>query len=443
MRLQHAQSGELIGNVLRGGPIEFFDGPWQIVGNDFEGALPGTFSHGVFAGHRTHDLTIRGNHTRADGPSGKTWRFLVLTGNSSNDVIERNTIEQLGARDDDTIPWSNEPEIILTEGYHVRYEGKVMGLSSDGRLLRTGRLPGGPIRTGDSVSLLNGPAAGQWRRVAQAIESNLFLVDPPIPAGTSVVSISPGFVNQVYQENRIDLRGGHRSDGFVLVGNHFGTRVVGNHVLGGGTGLRLTAFPSETPSIWGWTHAPYLGGVIEGNILEDCVLGGVIGVEHDGKYIKSNQGRNYMTVAVKDNVVRWSGEFQTRRAEATAKEPLVGLTLGFQPSHDPTEMVVTADGNRLEAASAGRDVRRSGCAPACSIPRRLSTGRSRCRERPPVVGPAPRVCRRGAALRMWCRRCIAGCRPWRRRARAVGLLALVSGRRLVVLSRYDGSGFGA
>ena len=81
---------------------------------------------------------MSGNKTRSVGPSGKTWRFLVLTWFGADDVVEGNTIEHVGARDDDTIPWSNEPEIILTEAYHLKYEGKVLALSNDGRLLRTG-----------------------------------------------------------------------------------------------------------------------------------------------------------------------------------------------------------------------------------------------------------------------------------------------------------------
>ena len=44
--------------------------------------------------------------------------------------------------------------------------------------------------------------------------------------------------------------------------------------------------------MWGWSHTPYLGGVIEGNILEDADKGGILGVEHDGRYIKTNQGRD-------------------------------------------------------------------------------------------------------------------------------------------------------
>ncbi|MFI5459834.1 MAG: hypothetical protein ACHRXM_30805 [Isosphaerales bacterium] len=354
MRLKRAQSGVIEGNTLRGGPIEFLDGPWRIVDNDFQGTLPGTYSHGVFEGHGTHDLLIRGNRTRSVAPSGKTWRFLVLTWFGANDVIERNTIEQIGARDDDTIPWSNEPEIIVTEAYHVRYEGKVMALSGDGRLLRIGRPHGDAARTGEVVSLLKGPAAGQWRRIVQIIDPSTFLVDPPIPAGTEVVSISPGFVGEVFQENRIDLRGGRRSDSLCFIGNHFGTRVIRNHLLGGGHGFRMTACPTETPLIWGWSHAPFLGGVIEGNIIEDTERGGVLGLEHDPRSIKSNVGRTYMAVQLRENVVRWTEPFLKTIEGAGAKQPLAGLTLGYPPSDDPGELVVAAVGNRLEAPS-GRD----------------------------------------------------------------------------------------
>ncbi len=157
MRLIRAKCGVIEGNILRGGMIEFLDGPWRIVDNDFRGTPPGTSSHPVFGGHGTHDVLIQGNKTHAVGPSGKTWRFLVLTWYGANDVVEGNTIEQVGASDDDTIPWSNEPEVILTEAYHLKYEGKVMGLSKDGRLVRTGASLGEPVRTGDVVSLLNGP----------------------------------------------------------------------------------------------------------------------------------------------------------------------------------------------------------------------------------------------------------------------------------------------
>lgn len=349
MRLVRAQNGVIAGNVLKGGPIEFFDGPWRIVDNDFRGTVPGTFSHAVFTGHGAHDLIVRGNRARDHSPAGKTWRFLVLTWQGYSDVIEHNVIEGLGSLEGDTIPWSNEPEVMLTESYTVKYEGKVMVLSGDGRLLRIGRPQSTAGRTGDLVSLLQGPVTGEWRRIVQAIDASTYLVDRPIPAGTKVVSISQGFIGEVFQENRIDIRGGRRSFGLVFVGNHFGTRVVKNHVLGGQSAFRMTACPTEAPMMWGWTHAPFLGGLIEANILEDCEGAGTLGLEHDPHYIKSNAGRTYMAVRFDNNIVRWSESFLRRKVgEKSVPE---GLTLGYLPSHDPGELVVHAVGNRLEAAA--------------------------------------------------------------------------------------------
>ena len=66
--------------------------------------------------------------------------------------------------------------------------------------------------------------------------------------------------------------------------------------------------------MWGWSHAPYLGGVIEGNILEDGDKGAILGVEHDARLIKSNKGRVYMSVKLVDNVVRWSDGFLSHSA---------------------------------------------------------------------------------------------------------------------------------
>jgi hypothetical protein len=350
MRLSNAKSGAIADNILRGGMIEFFDGPWRVVNNEFRGTPAGNYSNTVFAAHRTHDLLMENNITKSVGPSGKTWRFLVLTWCGTDDVVRGNTIEGVGARDDDTIPWSNAPEVILTEAYHLKYEGKVMALSTDGCVLRTGASLGDFVRTGDVVSLLNGPAAGQWRRVVQAIDATAFLVDAAIPPGTEIVSISTAFVNETFEKNRIDVRGGHRSTPLVLAGNHFGTRVINNHFLGGDFAFCLMAFPTETPVMWGWSHTPYLGGLIEGNILEDSEKGGLLGVQHDGRHIKTNQGRVYMTVKLSDNVVRWSDAFLSHAAGTGSKQIPPGLTVGYAPSHDAGELVVTARGNRLETA---------------------------------------------------------------------------------------------
>ena len=312
-RLVGASSGAIVKNRLRGGPIEFFHGPWRVVNNEFRGTLPGTYSHGFVTGHWTHDLLIRNNRLSSPPPSGKTWRFLVLTGSSVFDRVEGNVIEGVGARDDDTIPWSNEPEIILTEGYSLKYEGKVLASSADGKLVRVGRPQGGDVHAGDAVAILNGPGAGQWRRVLHVLDPTTYLLDKALPKDSDAVSICQGFVSQVFEGNRIDLRGGRRSDAFVLPGNHFGTRIVGNHLVGGGLAWRMTAYPTESPGIWGWSHVTFMGGVVERNVLEDTEQGGVVGVEHTVA-IKSNKGRSYMSMQLRDNVVRWTEPFVSGRA---------------------------------------------------------------------------------------------------------------------------------
>lgn len=352
-RLVGAATGAIIGCRLRGGSIECFHGPWQIVDNEYRGTPPGTFSHGFVTGHFTHDLLVRGNRLSSPNPSGKTWRFLVLTGTGAFDRIERNVVDGVGARDDDTIPWMNEPEIILTENYWLDYEGKVLGLSADGKVLRIGKPQGADVKSGDAVAILNGPAAGQWRRVAHVLDSTTVLLDKPMPRESDAVSISHGHIGEVFEGNRIDIRSGKRSDSFVLAGNHYGTRVVDNHLLGGGLAWRMMACPTELPVIWGWSHAPFLGGVVERNVLEDTEQGGVIGVEHSPA-IKTNKGRTYMSVQLRDNLVRWTPAFLARRQSSGAKEPLPALVVGYRPSLDPYELVVAASGNVLDAPAGHR-----------------------------------------------------------------------------------------
>ena len=301
-------------------------------------------------------------------------------------------IEGLGWREGDLIPWSNEGEIILTESYHIKYEGGIMNLSEDGRVLRIGQPQSTAARAGDVVSLLQGPAAGEWRRIVQTIDPTTYLVDRPIPAHTSVVSISAGFVGESFAENRIDMRGGRKVGGLVFVGNHFGTRVVKNHVLGGGEVFKLAACPSETPMIWGWTHAPYLGGLIEANILEDCEGGGSLGVEHS-PHIKSNEGRTYMTVRLENNVVRWSEPFL--RGLALQKKTPAGLTIGYAPSHDPGELVVAGKGNRLEAPTSEDTLTTLVIEAARYNSRRIVKGRYRL----PQAGSAPAAAGREASTR--------------------------------------------
>ena len=56
-----------------------------------------------------------------------------------------------------------------------------------------------------------------------------------------------------------------------------------------------------------------------------------------------------MTCDVRDNVVRWSEPFLTRMLRGRAHPTVPGLILGFRPSADPDELIVTAGGNALDA----------------------------------------------------------------------------------------------
>ncbi len=79
------------------------------------------------------------------------------------------------------------------------------------------------MRAGAVVSILEGPEAGQWRRVIQVLSPTAFLLDSPTAPGDFAISISTGFVDETFQGNTIDSRGSSIVDNLVLVGNHFGT----------------------------------------------------------------------------------------------------------------------------------------------------------------------------------------------------------------------------
>lgn len=350
IRMANATSGRIVGNVLKGGTIEVLSGPWEIANNDYRGTVLGMFSHSFIATHYTHDVTVRGNRAEPVGPSGKTWRFLVMTGSGVGDRIEDNTSEAIGIRDDDTIPPTNEPEIFLTEAYSLHFEGKPESVSPDRRVVRIVRPLGEPARTGAVVSILTGPDAGQWRRVAQAIDRETYLLDAPLPVGAGVISISKGFVDEIFARNTIVARAARGAQALVLVGNHFGTIVRDNRIVGAGEAFRITAMPTERPMIWGWSHAPFLGGVIEGNTIEDSERGGLLGVEH-GTGIKTNSGRVYMAVTLRNNTVRWSEGFLARLQRGGATGPPPGITIGYLPTLDLGELVVQEQGNRVEAPS--------------------------------------------------------------------------------------------
>ncbi len=195
--------------------------------------------------------------------------------------------------------------------------------------------------------------AGEWRRVAQAITPTTFLLETPLPAGADVIAISDGFVGDLYQGNVVDSRGGLAAMNLVLAGNHYGTRVINNKLLGAGVTFQITAYPTESPMTWGWSHVPYFGGVIERNVIEDADRGGILSVLRS-EYTKSSRGRVYMTTALRNNTFRWTESFLKGRVEKGSKELPKGITIGSDLALDPNEQVIETAGNRLEAPAGVR-----------------------------------------------------------------------------------------
>jgi len=349
-----AYTGSVTGNTLTGGTLDFFNGPWQITNNTYDGAVAGTYVEAAFSFYTGHSRTLSGNTVQQLSPYGKTLRLLDMGNNqtwASDDVISGNTVvdsEGIATRAGD-FAWdpnesyyadgTNAGEFMLFESYYISYEGTVFTLSSDGRELKIPYAQGVPPSPGDIVSILSGPDAGQWFQVAQVIQSAsssnptyTVLMDSPLPqpvGGNYAISIDEGFVNETIgsttpgQGNTIDIRGSN-SNLLSLDGAQFGTQVLNNTFLGSNffsvSGGQESASGQYSPFTnpnnlnqtslpWGWTHTPDFGIQIDDNSFEDLNTTtsavATIGVGHS-PFLHSNVGRLYYTGQLEDNTFVYS-----------------------------------------------------------------------------------------------------------------------------------------
>ena len=356
LRLVGATNGVIENNRFQGGLIEAWGGPWRIVANTFDGPPAGTFAHGLISVHEPHDLLVEANTVRALDPRGKSWRWLVLSNRGSNVRVVGNIVEGIGPRDDDAVPHPNAPETILTESYRLNFEGKPAGASADGRVIAVPEPQGGPARVGSVVAILSGPEAGTWRRVVLPIGPGAYLLDRPVTLGGGAIAIGPGFVATSFERNTIDARGSKVAMPFVLSGQHFGTRIVGNTTRGGGTSARIMAAATESPGPWGWSHAAMFGLTLEGNSFEDAWDGAALFVEHN-EHVRPSRGRVYATMSVTNNLFAATAPSLDARARAGRSGAPVSLTIGEPPSGDAGELVVAESGNRGRGGRAGLSIR--------------------------------------------------------------------------------------
>jgi len=262
-------------------------------------------------------------------------------------------IEGLGPGQGDAHKDDNAPETILTEAYRLHFEGKPSAISPDGRILVIPDPQGHPADTGDGVAILGGPQAGQWRAVAQALGPNAYLLDEPIDRATTAVSIATGFVRETFEGNTVDARRNAFAMNLVLAGNQFGPRVIKNRLIGGRQSFHMIAYATEEPIHWGWSHAPFLGGLLEGNLVEDAGAGPAVAVHH-GEAIKSNRGRVYLSATLRDNTFRWTPEMADRLAKAKAEGKPIRPDFGLPPSLDPGEMILAEEGTIVEGLGDNR-----------------------------------------------------------------------------------------
>ena len=352
LNFDSSDSGQIVGNTLKGGTISLWNGPWQICNNDYQGAPANSISCSVFFIRNEHDVLIQGNHIHSVTPAGATYRFLLFgacdTGRGFNDVIQNNTVDGgIGRPATDN---SNNPEIILTEQYQPRFEGTPSSVSPDGYVLQVPYMRGPTAMTGDVVAILSGSQAGQWRLIAQALSPTEYLLDSPLPSGGDyTIAIGRGWVHDTYQDNTIDLRGTNPGNvALDLTDGHFGTRVLNNTFLGSNA-ISILADPTEgafsgtNPPSWGWTHLPIFEIAIDGNTFVDASVS--LGVNHS-QYNKSSSGRTYFSGSFTNNAIEWSAGAQPGvTVGIPAQNGEAAYTHQNFPWLDDGELVLTLQGN--------------------------------------------------------------------------------------------------
>ncbi len=355
-------NGKIIGNTFRGGTVDVSHGPWIISDNVHLGATENGVTWDAFATHYSWDVTVERNKLHADQTPGKLWRFLVLTQWSTKSVVRDNDVRGVGKRDNDPMPNPNAPEILLTEAYRLHYEGQIRQVSADGYVAQIPFTMWSEPRAGAIIAILDGEHAGKWFRIAQPIDNNTFLMDQPMPAGSYTVSVATAMVDELFENNRIDVRGG-KSDVIQLCGTTFNTIVRNNHVLGGRI-IKLKAPPTEFPGCWGWSLCPVFDMVIEGNTFEDMRGGVVLETHHSKKNTKSVPGRLYQTMVARNNTVRWTPAFATwymanETSEKAKKDffyvPLEAIRLGAPDSPAPGDFRISLEDNKVITPSALRE----------------------------------------------------------------------------------------
>jgi hypothetical protein len=336
-RILNAKLGRIEGCIFKGGTLQLAGGPWVIRQNRHDGPLAGSYAWDAFAIMRPQDVAVESNRIEPTASSGKLWRFLNLTQHGVNIRVAGNLVRNVGPRDDDTIADMNANEIFLTESYRIKFEGEPAQVSADGRVLRLPLTLAQPPQPGDQLAILTGQNAGKYHTVTQPLGNGQIVVEPPLDTkdrglNPPAVSLATGFRGMVIDRNSIDATGSKTAFNIVLAGNHFGTVVSGNTLTGGGESLRVTSFPTESPNIWGWSHAPMFGLRIVDNTVSGAAKPGRVAVDYN-QTIKTSRGRCYFAADIKTNTFGTTAEG-------------VALQMGDPGINEPGSLRLSVDGNK-------------------------------------------------------------------------------------------------
>ncbi len=338
VRILNGHFGLIEGCIFKGGTIHLQGGPWAIRQNRHDGPLAGSFAYDAFAVTKPLALSVESNRIEPMKGAGKLWRFINLTQFGTDIRVVGNVVQGVGPMLNDTIADMNANEVLLTESYRLKFEGQPAQISDDGS---TVFLPPKALhqtpQPGDNLAILTGPNAGQFHLVRQVMSDSSILVDPPLgpqdrATNPPFMSLAKGFREVLIDRNTIDASGSKTAFNLVLAGNHFGTEVTGNTLIGGGESLRLTSFPTEFPQIWGWSHAPMCGIRVTGNTVSGAAKPGRLAVDQ-GPTIKTSQGRVYYSVEISGNSF-----------EPSEDGPAVQL--GDPGTIDPSSLRVNLFGNK-------------------------------------------------------------------------------------------------
>ncbi|MCY2933892.1 MAG: hypothetical protein NT172_06955 [Planctomycetota bacterium] len=355
MRLIGDVSGQICHNTLFGGLIEVVGGPWSITANTQTGTWPGAFNYDVIAAHDTHGLSITDNIIAPIAASGTLFRFLVVNGRSNHVNVINNQVTGLGAKfsDPPEIQSVNAHEVVLTEAYHVDYEGLLLGLDSTRRQIRVGAALGLGYQPGDQIAILDGSAAGSYSTIQAVINTTTLLLDKPLPTSVNVgtaISINKGIDRLNFSGNTIDQTNRPQSLGMVFVGNLYGLNISNNTIIGGLRGLQVIAYPSETPLEWGWTRNVVQGLTMTGNRFADVLWFNQVAVSHSS-FARANYGRLYLTGEISSNTFQWSDRFlrqQIGQLPTDSNLLLPALQIGEQGIWDDHESSLKLGNNYLD-----------------------------------------------------------------------------------------------